>query len=203
MLASGRLLTAVALMACATLLALATALRAAELAPFEDFAYGERRSPLITALLAALGRDLTAIVVYLLQRSWNVLILASGLTPLFFWILGSTAVHAAARLAGVRRPFAPLFVLFGHAAALVRIPADLATLFTPPLGSAVGGLTTLVFGAVAWSALRQHYGLSSQRAVTTLAVALVLFYVVPLALIFAAVIAIIVAAVVLEYVPPL
>lgn len=190
-------------MAAATVLASAAAARIAETVPFEDIVYGERRSPAIAALLDVLGRDRTAVVVYLLQRSWSALVAVTALTPLFFWVLGSTAVHAAARLAGARPPFGPLLVLFGYASAVARIPADLATLFLPALAGAIGGLTTLGFGVMAWHALQAHYGLTGQRAVTTLLVALVLFYVVPLALIVSAVVAILVAAVVLEYVPPL
>jgi len=189
--------------ACATVLALVAALRAAELTPFEDVVYGDRRSPAITALLETLVRDRTAVVVYLLQRSWSALIVATALTPLFFWVLGSTAVHASARLGGIRRPFGRPFVLFGYAAAFARIPADLATLLVPAFGGAVSGVATLLFGAVAWIALQTHYGMPSQRAATTLLVALVLFYALPLALILAAVIAILIAAVVLEYIPPL
>ena len=190
-------------MGVATVLAAAAAARLAETVAFEDLVYGERRNPLITALLGAIGTDRTAVIVYLLERSWSALVLVTALTPLFFWVLGSTAVHAAAGLARARAPFRPLFVLFGYASALARIPADLATLALPQLAGAVGGLTTLAFGAMAWHALQAHYGLPPQRAATTLLVALVLFYVVPLAVMIGAVVAILVAAIVLEYVPPL
>lgn len=200
---SGHLITAVVLAAAATVLAVAVAARFAETVAFEDIVYGERRNPVITVLLDALGREYTAVIVYLLQRSWSALLAVTALTPLFFWLLGSTAVHAAARLGGVRRPFGRPFVLFGYAAALARIPADLATLFLPVLSGAIGGLTTLGFGVIAWHVLQAHYGLPPQRAVTTLLVALVLFYAVPLAVILGAVVAILIAAVVLEYVPPL
>lgn len=202
-LGSGRLLWAVLFVAIATVLASAAAARLAETVRFEDIVYGERRNPVITALLDAIGRDRTAVIVYLLERSWNALVLVTALTPVFFWVLGSTAVHAAARLADARRPFGPLFVLFGYASAAARIPADLATLVVPALAGAVGGITTLGFGIMAWHALQAHYGLTPQRAVTTLVVALVLFYVVPFAVIVAAAAAILVAAIVLEYVPPL
>ena len=190
-------------MAIATVLAAAAAARVAETVPFEDIVYGERRNPAITALLDAIGTDRTAVIVYLLQRSWNALVLVTALTPLFFWVLGSTAVHAAARLASAHASFGPLFVLFGYASAIARIPADVATLTVPALAGAVGGLTTLGFGVMAWHALQAHYGLPPQRAITTLIVALVLFYVVPLAVMISAVVAILVAAIVLEYVPPL
>lgn len=197
------LLRAVVLMAVATVLASAAAARLADTVRFEDIVYGEGRDPLITALLDSIGRDRTAVIVYLLERSWSVLVLVTALTPLFFWVLGSTAVHAAARLAGSRASFGPLFVVFGHASAIARIPADLATLFAPALAGAIGGLTTLALGVVAWHALQAHHGLAPQRAVTTLLVALVLFYVVPFLVIVGAVVAILVAAIVLEYVPPL
>jgi hypothetical protein len=194
---------AVVLVAIATVLAAAAAARVAETVPFEDIVYGERRNPAITALLDAIGRDRAAVIVYLLERSWNALVLVTALTPLFFWVLGSTAVHAAARLGGARKPFGPLFVLFGYASAAARIPADVATLAVPALAGAVGALTTLGFGAMAWHALQAHYGLAPQRAVTTLVVALVLFYIVPFAVIVGAAVAILIAAIVLEYVPPL
>ncbi len=202
-LASGSLVAATLLVAAATVLAAAVAARFADAVPFEDIVYGERRNPAITALLDSLGREYTAVIVYLLQRSWSALVAATAITPIFFWVLGSTAVHAAARMAHAHAPFLPLFVLFGYASAFTRVPADLATLFLPAVAGAIGGLSTLAFGVLAWQALQEHYRLSAERAVTTLVVALVLFYLVPLALIVGAVVAILVAAVVLEYIPRL
>lgn len=190
-------------MTLATAIAAVAALRFAAAVPFEDVVYGERRSPAIAALLESLGRERTAVVVYLLERSWTALVAATGLTPLFVWILGSTAVHAAARIAGSRAPFRPLFILFGYAVAFARIPADLASLAVPAIAGAAGALSLAFLGLVAWTGLQQHHGLTPERAMTTLVIALALFYVVPLALIVAAVIAIVVAAIVLEYVPPL
>lgn len=190
-------------MACATVVALAAALRAAEITPFEAVVYGERRSPAITALLDSLGRERTAVIVYLLERSWTALVVATGMTPLLVWILGSTAVQAAARIAGSRAPFRPFFILFGYAAACARIPVDLASLIVPAVAGPIGALTTAILGLVAWSALQQHHGLAPQRAITTLVIAVALFYVVPLVLILAAVVAIVVAAIILELVPPL
>ena len=190
-------------MAVATVLSMAVALRFAAAVPFEDVVYGERRSPAITALLESLGRERTAVIVYLLERSWTALVVATGLTPLLLWVLGSTAVQAAARLAGSRAPFRPLLILFGYAAAFARIPADLVSLGVPSVAGLAGALTTAILGLVAWSALQEHHGLAPQRAMTALVIALALFYLVPLALIVAAVVAIVVAAIVLEYVPPL
>lgn len=202
-LSSGRLAIALALMAVATALAMAIALRFAAAVPFEDVVYGERRSPAISALLGSLGRERTAVIVYLLERSWTALVIATGLTPLLLWVLGSTAVQAAARLSGSGAPFRPLFILFGYAVALARIPADLASLAVPAAAGLAGALGAAMLGLVAWSSLQQHHGLVPQRATTTLVIAMALFYVVPLALIVAAVVAIVVAAIVLEYVPPL
>ena len=150
-------------MAAAAILAIAAAARFADSVPFEDIVYGERRNPAITALLDSLGREYTAVIVYLLQRSWSALVAVTALTPLFFWVLGATAVHAAARLAGARAPFRPLFVLFGYASAFARIPADLATLFLPVLAGAIGGLTTLGLGVMAWHALKTRLGLPTSR----------------------------------------
>lgn len=202
-LASPRPVPALLLVALATALAAIAALRQSAAVPFEEVVYGDRRSPAITALLDALGRDRTAVVVYLLERSWPALVAVTALTPVLFWTLGSTAVHAAARLSGRRRPFGPLFVLFAYGAALARIPTDLTALAVPAIAGVVGAVTTVAFGVMAWSALQAHHGLPPQRAFTTLLVAIVLFYVIPLAVIVAAVVAILVAAVVLEYVPPL
>ncbi|CAN5178418.1 hypothetical protein BH18CHL2_BH18CHL2_09400 [soil metagenome] len=140
-------------------------------------------------------------MVYLLERSWSALIAATALTPIFIWLLGSTAVHAAARLGGSRARFAPLLAFFGHATALVRVPADLAAILAPAAAGLVGVVSTVWLGYFAWQAIRWHYALAPQRALTTLALAIGLFYLAPLALIVAAVVAIIVAAIMLDYVP--
>lgn len=169
--------------------------------PFEELAYGEGRSPAIDALLASLGRDRTAVVVYLLERSWQAILAVTALGPLLLWLLGATAVHAAARLRGARAPLQPLLVLLGHAAALVRIPADLVAMALPAIGGLVGTLATLGFGLVAWLALRRHYGFAGGAALATLLIAVVLFYVIPLTVIVIAVVAVVAAAIALEIVP--
>lgn len=205
----GRLAAAVALVALATAAASLNAARFASVVSVQEVVFGDRRIALIDALLGTLGRDLTSVVVYLIERSWSALIVASALTPVFIWLLGASSVHAAARLGGAaRRPFRPMLVLFGYATALARVPADLA-------GAALGGdrgagaqLAGLIglagllwLGLVAWRAIEAHYGVVAGRAFTLLAVAIVLFYLVPLALIVAAAVAILIAAVVLEYFP--
>ncbi|HET8568670.1 MAG TPA: hypothetical protein VFM93_06765 [Candidatus Limnocylindria bacterium] len=156
----------------------------------------------MTLLLDSIGRERTAIVVYLLERSWQWLIVATALTPVFVWTLGSSAVHAAATLGGARgASFAPMLVLFGYATALARVPADVVAIVVPALGGLAGAAATLWLGVVAWRGIGAHYGQPSQRALVTLAVAIVLFYLVPLVLIGLAVLAILIAAIVLEYVP--
>lgn len=191
---------AVVLVITATLVATIAALRQAMLVPFEDLAYGEGRSPLIDAMLDSLGRDRTAVVVYLLERSWQPVLAVAALAPLLLWLLGTTAVHAAARMRRAPGPLHPVLVLFGYAAAAARLPVDLAAMTLPVLAGPIGAVTTLGLALVAWLALRRNYGLSGRRAFTTLVIAIVLYYVLPLLLIAASVIAILVAAVVLDYV---
>jgi len=169
--------------------------------------FGPARSPLVGALLDALGVGLTSAVLYLFQASWAALIVATALSPIWFWLLGSSAVHAAARLTEVSRPYRPMLVLFAYATALTRIPADLVAALLPPRGpgaqlAQLAGLAAAVWlGWLVWRAIQRHYGTSGQRAVTILALAIVLFYVAPLLLIVLAALSIIVAAILLEYFP--
>ena len=164
------------------------------------------RAPLVQALIDALGPQRTAVVLYLVQRSFDAIVVATALSPLFYWLLGSTAVHASARLAGARRPFRPLLLLFAYATPVTLVPANLATLALG-VGSGIGAQLASIFGIVclgwllliAHRAIETHYGVASDRAVRILAVAAVVFYFVPLALIVAAAVSIIVAAVMLEY----
>lgn len=199
-LAHGSPRVAVTLVVVATMVSTAAALRQAMLVPFDEFAYGEGRSAWVDALLDSLGRDRTAVVVYLLERSWQPILAVAALAPLLLWLLGTTAVHAAARMRGASGALHPVLVLFGYAAAAARLPVDLAGLALPAFAGPVGTVTTLGLGLVAWLALRRNYGLSGRRALTTLLIAVVLYYVLPLLLIAASVIAILVAAIVLDYV---
>jgi hypothetical protein len=170
--------------------------------------FGDTRSPAIATLIDSLGRDRAAIVAYLIEQSWTAVIVATAFSPLLVWLLGSTAMHAAARLDGVRRPFRPILVLFGYAAAVARIPSDgAAALFGsgPDAGAQIarliGTLSLIWLAVVAWRAIEIHYELPQRRALIVLFIAIVVFYVVPLILIVASVVVLIVAAVVLEYVP--
>jgi len=200
-LARGTLLAAAGLVLLSTAIALVEAARFADAVPVDSVVFGEGRSAAITALINTLGRDAAALVVYLFQQAYGWLILATGLTPLFIWILGSTAVQAAARLGGVRAPFVPMLVLFGYATALTRIPADVFGLVLPRSGLAqlVGTATLLWLAFIVFRAIEAHYGMLGGRAITTLIVAAVFFYLVPLALIVLAAVAIIIAAIVLDY----
>jgi hypothetical protein len=157
-------------------------------------------------MLQTIGTERTAVVIYLVQRSFDAVLVATAVTPIFVWLLGSSAVQASARLAGIRRPYLPLLVLFGYAAALTLIPANAATLVLgtgATVGSQVAqliGLACLVWlGVIAYRGVRAYYAVDPGHATRILVVALVLFYLVPLMVIVGAAISIIVAAVVLGY----
>jgi Yip1-like protein len=164
------------------------------------------REPAVQALIDALGPQRTAVVLYLVQRTFDAIVFATAISPLFYWLLGSTAIHASARLAGVRRPYWPLLILFAYATALTLIPANLATLVLgtgKSQGAALAGaIGTICIGwllLIAYRAVQAHYGVDRDRAVRILVVAVIFFYLLPLILIVAAAVAIIVAAIVLEY----
>jgi hypothetical protein len=205
-LARGRLRSAVLLVLAATTVSALGAIRLSSETYVDELFYGATRHPAITAMLQTLGTERTAVVVYLVQRSFDAILIATAVTPLFVWLLGSSAIHASARLAGIRRPYRPVLVLFGYAAALTLIPANAANLAlgtgaTP--GAQVAQLVSLAcfvwLGVIAYGGVRAYYAVDQGRAARILVVALVLFYLVPLVLIVGAAVAIIVAAVVLGY----
>jgi hypothetical protein len=205
-LARGRLLSAVLLVLAATLVSGLGAVRISSETFVDDLFLGATRHPIVTAMLQMLGTERTAVVIYLVQRSFDAVLVAAAVTPIFVWLLGSSAVQASARLAGIRRPYLPLLVFFGYAAALTLIPANVATLVLGA-GATVGaqiaqliGLACLVWlGAIAYRGVRAYYAVDQARATRILVVALVLFYLVPLIVIVGAAVSIIVAAVVLGY----
>lgn len=205
-LARGRLLSAVLLVLAATLVSGLGAVRISGETYLDDLFFGATRHPLISAMLETLGTDRTAVVIYLVQRSFDAILVATAVTPIFVWLLGSSAVQASARLAGIRRPYLPLLVFFGYAAALTLIPAN-ATTLALGTGATVGaqiaqlvGLACLVWlGVLAYRGVRAYYEVDQARATRILVVALVLFYLVPLMVIVGAAVSIIVAAVVLGY----
>jgi hypothetical protein len=207
-LAHGTVPVAVLLILLATAVAAVNAARFAADVPVSSVLFGDTRSPAIAALIDGLGRDRAAVVVYLIEQSWTAVVVVTALSPLLVWLLGATAVQAAARVEGIRRPFGPILVLFGYATALARIPSDGAAALLgsgPGAGAQVAGLigtAGLVWLAVvAWRAIEIHYELPPRRALIVLVIAIVVFYVVPLVLIVASVVVLIVTAVVLEYVP--
>lgn len=205
-LARGRLLSAVLLVLAATLVSGLGAIRLSGETYLDDLFFGATRHPFITALLQTIGTERTAVLIYLVQRSFDAILVATAVTPIFVWLLGSSAVQASARLAGIRRPYLPLLVFFGYAAALTLIPANAASLALGT-GATVGaqvaqfvGLVCLVWlGVILYRAVRAYYAVDQGRAARILVVALVLFYLVPLILIVGAAVSIIVAAILLGY----
>ena len=205
-LARGRLLSAVLLVLAATLISGLGAIRLSSETFVDDLFLGATRHPLVTAMLQTLGTERTAVVIYLVQRSFNAVLVATAVTPIFVWLLGSSAVQASARLAGIRRPYVPLLTFFGYTAALTLIPANAASLAFGT-GATVGaqvaqliGLACLVWlGIIAYRGVRAYYAVDQSYAVRILVVALVLFYLVPLIVIVGAAVSIIIAAVVLGY----
>ena len=205
-LAHGRLLSAVLLVLAATCVSGLGAIRISGETYLDDLFFGATRHPVISAMLQTLGTERTAVVVYLVQRSFDAVLVATAVTPIFVWLLGSSAVQASARLAGIRRPYLPLLTFFGYAAALTLIPANAATLALGT-GATLGaqaaqliGLACLVWLAViAYRGVRSYYAVDQRGATRILIVALVLFYLVPLILIVGAAVSIIVAAVILGY----
>jgi hypothetical protein len=203
----GRLPVAFAMIGLATTLTIAQTIRFASEIAVEEVMFGPGRSPAVDALLASLGRDMTSVVLHLFQSSWTALLVVGAVSPILVWLLGATAVHAAARLNGLRKPFRPMLVLFGYAVGLTSPIAGVAALVAGPraAGSALPQLAGLVYlvwlGLIVWHGIRAHYELPGGRALTLLVVALVFFYLAPVTLILLALIAILVAAVVLEYVP--
>ena len=197
---------AFAVMAVATLTSTLVAAQVGAQTDVNELFFAGTRAPFVQAMIDTFGPQRTAVVLYLVQRSFDAIVVATALSPLFYWLLGSTAVHASARLAGLRRPFTPLLYLFAYATALTNVPANLAALLLG-VGKGVGpSIATLIsYACLGWLLLiahrgiQSHYGVAGERAVRILIVAVVVFYLVPLVLIVAAAVAIIVAAVVLQY----
>lgn len=206
----GRLSVAVALVIAATAVAAVNAARFIGDVPVSSILYGSTRSPAIVSLIDLLGRERTAVIGYLLEQVWTALVVVTAFSPLFVWLLGSTAVHAAARIDGARRPLRPMLILFGYATALTRIPADAAAAILgsgrspgAPYAQLIGAACLVWLAVIVWRAIETHYSLAAAHAAAVFLIAVVLFYVVPLALIVAAGVAILIAAIALDYVPGL
>lgn len=171
-----------------------------------DIVYGPQRSPIVTNLVEELGAARFAVVVYLVEQAWAAVLVATAVAPLFVWLLGATAVHAAARLASAGRPFRPLLVYAGYATAVALVPANGASVLLEgdpssplaALGRLVGFALLLWLGYLLYRGIEAYYRVSGTRAITILFVAVTLFYVVPLFIIATAVVAIVSAAVFLE-----
>jgi hypothetical protein len=209
-LAGGRLPVAALLIVLATAVAALNAARFAADVPVAGILYGDTRSPAIASLIDLLGRDRAAVLGYLIEQVWTALVVVTAFSPLLVWILGSTAVHAAARIDGARRPLRPMFVLFGYATALTRIPADGAAALLgsgqspgAPFAQLIGTACLAWLALIIWRAIEVHYALPPGRAGIVFLIAVVLFYVMPIVLIVLAAIAILAAAVILDYVPGL
>ncbi len=209
-LASGRLSVAVALVLVATAVAAANAARFLNDVPVDSILYGDTRSPAIASLIRALGPDRAAIIAYFIEQAWVAVVVVTAFSPIFVWLLGATAVHAAARIDGARKALRPMLVLFGYATALTRIPSDAAAAILgsgesagAPVAQLIGTISLVWLAIIVLRAIQMHYSLAVGRAAIVFMIALVLFYLVPLALIIAAGIAILVAAIILDYVPGL
>jgi hypothetical protein len=205
-LANGSALLAFVLMAVASVASTMAAARVAESTDLNALFFAGTRQVWVQTMIDQLGAERTAVLLYLVQRSFDAVIIATAISPLFVWLLGSSAIHASARLAGIRRPYMPLLILFAYATALTLVPASLATLVLgggDTIGARIGGIIgwacILWLGVIAYRAIRSHYGVAGDKAARILIIALVLFYLVPLVLIVAAASSIIVAAILLEY----
>ena len=199
-------LLAFALMVVATFTSTLAAVRIGNETDVNALFFAGTREPAVQAMIDALGPQRTAVVLYLVQRSFDAIVFATAISPLFYWLLGSTAIHASARLAHINRPYRPILLLFAYATALTLVPANLATLALG-VGKGVGPQVASLIGVVcigwllviAFRAVETHYAVDRDRALRILVVAVVFFYLLPLVLIVIAAVSIIVAAVVLEY----
>lgn len=205
-LAHGRLVSAVLLVLATTMISALSAVRLSGESRLDDLFFGATRHPLITAMIETLGTERTAVLIYLVQRSFDAVLAATAITPVFLWLLGSSAIQASARVAGIKRPYAPFLMFFGYATALTMIPSNLASLAlgSGPTGGAqiaqlVGFACVVWLGVIAYRGVRAYFDVDRPAATRILIVALVVFYVIPLVLIIGAAVSIIVAAVILEY----
>jgi len=182
-----------------------SAYRLSQTVHVDAIVFGPTRSAIVDALLLAIGVERTAVLVYVLQRSFDALVVAAALTPIFLWLLGSSAIHAAARFRGVRgRPYRPLLVLFGYAELVYQLPTSLAGIvfaggpFTPFADViSVVMLVWLVF--VVHRAIEIHYGVPGDQATAIFILGGLAFYLLPLILIGVLLVAIVVAAAILQY----
>ena len=202
----GNALLAFVLMTIASIASAMAASRVAAATNANDLFFAETRQPWVQAMIDQLGPDRTAVILYLVQRSFDAVIVATAISPLFVWLLGSSAIHASARIAGIRRPYGPFLVFFAYATALTLVPASIATVVLgagqgsgASIAGAIGWACLLWLGVIAFRAIQTHYAVTGDKAVRILVIAIVLFYLVPLVLIVLAAVAIVIAALVLNY----
>ncbi len=182
-----------------------SAYRLSQTVHVDDIVFGPTRSAIVDTLLLAIGVERTAVLVYVLQRSFDALVVAAALTPIFLWLLGSSAIHAAARIRGLRgRPYRPLLVLFGYAELVYQLPTSLAGIvfaggpFTP-LADVISVVMLVWFALVVHRAIELHYGVSGDQAFAIFILGGLAFYLLPLILIGIVLVAIVVAAAILQY----
>ena len=182
-----------------------SAYRLSQTVRVDDIVFGPTRSAIVDALLLAIGVERTAVLVYVLQRSFDALVVAAALTPIFLWLLGSSAIHAAARFRGVRgRPYRPLLVLFGYAELVYQLPTSIAGIvfaggpFTP-VADAISLVMLAWLAFVVHRAIVLHYGVPGDQATAIFILGGLAFYLLPLILIGILLVAIVVAAAILRY----
>jgi hypothetical protein len=182
-----------------------SAYRLSQTVHVDDIVFGPTRSAIVDTLLLAIGVERTAVLVYVLQRSFDALVIAAALTPIFLWLLGSSAIHAAARFRGLRgRPYLPLLVLFGYAELVYQLPTSLAGILfagspLTPIADVVSVVMLVWLAFVVHRAIELHYGVSGDQATAIFILGGLAFYLLPLILIGILLVAIVVAAAILQY----
>jgi hypothetical protein len=182
-----------------------SAYRLSQTVRVDDIVFGPTRSAIVDTLLLAIGVERTAVLVYVLQRSFDALVVAAALTPIFLWLLGSSAIHAAARIRGLRgRPYLPLLVLFGYAELVYQLPTSLAGIVfaggpLTPLADVISVVMLVWLAFVVHRAIELHYGVSGDQALAIFVIGGLAFYLLPLILIGVLLVAIVVAAAILQY----
>ena len=182
-----------------------SAYRLSQTVHVDDIVFGPTRSAIVDTLLLAIGVERTAVLVYVLQRSFDALVVAAALTPIFLWLLGSSAIHAAARFRGVRgRPYLPLLVLFGYAELVYQVPTSLAGIaFAGGPLAAIVDLASVVmlvwFALVVHRGIELHYGVPGDSALGIFLLGGLAFYLLPLILIGVLLVVIVLAAAILQY----
>jgi hypothetical protein len=189
----------------AMLFSILSAYRLSQTVRVDDIVFGPTRAAIVDALLLAVGVERTAVLVYVLQRSFDALVVAAALTPIFLWLLGSSAIHAAARIRGVRgRRYLPLLVLFGYAELVYQVPTSLAGIVFAggPISAIVDVVSVVMlvwFALVVHRAIELHYGVPGDQALAIFLLGGLAFYLLPLVLIAVLLVVIVVAAAVLQY----